>query len=136
MAGGDVTHTRSTEYASHIMEAMVTGVPYKIGGNVLNRGLITNLPDEACVEVACMVDNGGVRPTFAGALPTQLAAMNMTNINVQLLTVEAAHERSMEHVYHAAMLDPHTGSQLSTDEIVSLCDELRAAHEAAGYPIF
>lgn len=136
MAGGDVTHTRSTEYASHIMEAMVTGVPYKIGGNVLNRGLITNLPDEACVEVACMVDNGGVRPMFAGALPIQLAAMNMTNINVQLLTVEAAHERSMEHVYHAAMLDPHTGSQLSTDEIVSLCDELRAAHEAAGYPIF
>ena len=136
MAGGNVTHTRSREYASHIMEAIVTGVPYKIGGNVLNNGLISNLPPEACVEVACMVDNAGIHPTFVGALPPQLAAMNMTNVNVQLLTIEAAHKMSMEHVYHAAMLDPHTGSQLSTDEIVAMCDELRAAHEAAGHPIF
>ena len=136
MAGGNVTHTRSGEYASYIMDAMVTGVPYKIGGNVLNHGLISNLPPEACVEVSCLVDNGGIHPTYAGALPLQLAAMNMTNINVQLLTIAAAHERSMEHVYHAAMLDPHTGSQLSTDEIVALCDELRQAHEAAGFPLF
>ncbi|MBE6618809.1 MAG: alpha-glucosidase/alpha-galactosidase [Ruminococcaceae bacterium] len=136
MAGGNVTHVRSREYASRIMEAIVTDVPYKIGGNVINNGLISNLPANACVEVACMVDKSGIHPTFAGELPPQCAAMNMTNINVQLLTIAAAHEMSMEHVYHAAMLDPHTGSQLSTDEIVALCDELKAAHEAAGYPIF
>ncbi len=136
MAGGEVTHKRSGEYASYIMEAIVTGVPYKIGGNVLNNGLITNLPADACVEVPCLVDNAGIRPTYIGKLPTQLAAMNMTNINAQLLTVEAAHEMSMAKVYQAAMLDPLTGSSLSTDEIVAMCDELKAAHEAAGYPIF
>ena len=136
LAGGQITHTRSREYASHIMEAILTDTPYRIGGNVLNNGLIPNLPDEACVEVSCMVDRTGVHPTYAGRLPVQLAAMNMTNINVQLLTIEAAVTGKMEHVYQAAMLDPHTGSQLSTDEIVAMCDELRAAHEAAGYPIF
>ena len=136
MENGDITHKRSREYASHIMEAIVTGVPYKIGGNVINNGLISNLPSEACVEVSCLVDNAGIHPTYVGALPPQLAAMNMLNINVQLLTIAAAREMSMEHVYHAAMLDPHTGGQLSTDEIVAMCDELRAAHEAAGYPIF
>ena len=136
LAGGQITHTRSREYASHIMEAILTDTPYRIGGNVLNNGLIPNLPPEACVEVACMVDRTGVHPTYVGPLPLQLAAMNMTNINVQLLTIEAAVTGKMEHVYQAAMMDPHTGSQLSTDEIVALCDELRAAHEAAGYPIF
>ncbi|MBO5842730.1 MAG: alpha-glucosidase/alpha-galactosidase [Clostridia bacterium] len=136
LAGGQITHTRSREYASHIMEAILTDTPYRIGGNVLNNGLIPNLPDEACVEVSCMVDRTGVHPTYAGPLPLQLAAMNMTNINVQLLTIEAAVTGKMEHVYQAAMMDPHTGSQLSTDEIVAMCDELRAAHEAAGYPIF
>ncbi|MBO5756989.1 MAG: alpha-glucosidase/alpha-galactosidase [Clostridia bacterium] len=136
LAGGQITHTRSREYASHIMEAILTDTPYRIGGNVLNNGLIPNLPDEACVEVSCMVDRTGVHPTYAGPLPLQLAAMNMTNVSVQLLTIEAAVTGKMEHVYQAAMMDPHTGSQLSTDEIVALCDELRAAHEAAGYPIF
>ena len=136
MNGGKVQHTRSLEYASHIMEAIVTNTPYKIGGNVINNGLIPNLPAEACVEVPCLVDASGINPTYVGALPPQLAAMNMTNINVQLLTIAAAHEMSLEHVYHAAMLDPHPGSQLSTDEIVAMCDELRAAHEAAGHPIF
>ena len=136
LAGGQITHTRSREYASHIMEAILTDQPYRIGGNVLNNGLIPNLPSEACVEVSCMVDRTGIHPTYAGPLPLQLAAMNMTNINVQLLTIEAAVTGKMEHVYQAAMMDPHTGSQLSTDEIVALCDELRAAHEAAGYPIF
>ena len=136
MADGNLTHERSSEYASYIMEAIVSGTPYKIGGNVMNNGLISNLPDDACVEVPCMVDNAGIHPTYVGALPPQCAAMNITNINVQLLTIAAAREMSMEHVYHAALLDPHTGSQLSTDEIVALCDELRAAHEAAGYPIF
>ncbi len=136
LAGADVKHERSREYASHIMEAIVTDKPYKIGGNVLNHGCISNLPDEACVEVPCLVDGTGIHPTYVGALPPQLAAMNMTNINVQELVIAAARDMSMEHVYHAAMLDPHTGSVLDTDQIVALCDELRAAHEAAGYPIF
>ncbi len=136
MEGGKVEHTRSREYASHIMEAIWTNKPYKIGGNVMNNGLIPNLPKNACVEVPCLVDGNGITPTYAGELPTQLAAMNSSNIYCQMLTVEAAHECSMEKVYQAAMMDPHTGAQLSTDEIVALCDELKAAHEAAGYPIF
>ncbi len=137
MEGGKIEHTRSREYASHIMEAIWTNKPYKIGGNVLNAGgLISNLPREACVEVPCLVDGNGITPTYVGALPTQLAAMNSSNIYCQMLTVEAAHECNMEKVYQAAMMDPHTGAQLSTDEIVALCDELKAAHEAAGYPIF
>ncbi len=136
LSGGKVTHTRSREYASHIMEAIVTGNPYQIGGNVLNRGCIENLPYEACVEVPCLVNNRGIHPTHVGRLPVQLAAMNMSNINVQLLTIEAFVTGKMEHVYQAAMMDPHTGAQLSTDEIVHMCDELRDAHAAAGYPIF
>ena len=131
-----LTHTRSHEYAAGIMEAMVTGVPLKIGGNVLNRGLIPNLPAEACVEVPCMVDTNGITPTYVGALPLQLATMNASNIYPQLLTIEAAHTGRKELVYQAAMMDPHTGAQLSTDEIVSLCDDLMAAHAAAGFPVF
>lgn len=134
--GGDIVHERSREYASHIMEAIVTNKPYKIGGNVINNGLITNLPAEACVEVPCMVDGRGINPTYVGALPLQLAAMNMTNINAQLLTIEAAATQKKEHIYHAAMMDPHTGAHLSIDDIVKMCDELFEAHEAAGYPIF
>lgn len=122
-------HTRSDEYASHIMEALVTGVPYQIGGNVLNRGgLISNLPEDACVEVPCLVNNYGIHPCYVGALPPQLAALNMTNINVQLLTIEAARTRKREHIYHAAMLDPHTASELPLDDIVSMCDALIDAH--------
>ncbi len=133
--GGDIIHERSREYASHIMEAIVTNTPYKIGGNVLNRGLIENLPADACVEVPCLVDGGGVNPTRVGKLPPQLAAMNMTNINPQLLTVEAAVTGKREHIYHAAMLDPHTAAELSADDIVAMCDELYEAHEASGFPI-
>ena len=136
MANGNVSHTRSSEYASRIMESLETGKFYKIGGNVLNQGAIENLPYEACVEVPCLVDNYGIHPTKVGRLPVQLAAMNMTNINCQLLTIEAAHTGKMEHVYQAAMLDPHTGGQLCPDDIVAMCDELFAAHEAAGFPIF
>lgn len=87
---GKITHERSREYASHIMEAVVTNQPYKIGGNVINKGMIENLPADACVEVPCMIDGNGVNPCRVGRLPVQLAAMNMTNINVQLLTIEAA----------------------------------------------
>lgn len=133
--GGNIEHTRSREYASHIMEAMVTNKPYKIGGNVLNTGLITNLPKEACVEVPCMVDGSGVTPTFVGDLPLQLAAMNRTNINPQLLTIEAAVTKKREAIYQAAMLDPRTGAQLSIDDIVKMCDELIEAHAAVGFPV-
>ncbi len=136
LAGGNVQHVRSREYASRIMEAIVTNVPYKIGGNVLNNGLITNLPREACVEVPCLVDNCGVTPTFVGDLPLQLAAMNSSNIYPQLLTIEAAVKGSRDTLYQAALMEPHTGAELSTDEVVALVDELVEAHEKAGYPIF
>ena len=125
----DLKHERSREYASHIMEAVVTGNPYKIGGNVLNRGhLITDFPEQACVEVPCLVDATGVHPTFVGALPPVLAAMNMTNINTQLLTIEAARTRKREDIIRAAMLEPHTAAELSIDDIVAMVDELIAAH--------
>jgi alpha-galactosidase len=125
---GKITHERSEEYASYIMEAVVTNKPIKIGGNVLNSGLIDNLPTEACVEVPCLVDAGGIHPCHVGKLPVQLAAMNMTNINPQLLTIEAAVTGKREHIYQAAMLDPHTAAELSIDDIVAMCDELIAAH--------
>ena len=136
MSGGKVEHTRSREYASYIMDAIYTNKPFKIGGNVLNRGVITNLPYDACVEVPCLVDGEGIHPTFVGELPLQLAAMNSTNIYTQMLTIEAAHTMKKEKIYQAAMMDPLTGANLSTDEIVSLCDELFEAHTNAGYPIF
>ena len=134
-AGGTVQHTRSQEYASYIMEAIVTDTPYTIGGNILNNGVIPNLPAEACVEVTCLVNGRGITPTYSGPLPLQLAAMNSSNIYPQMLTIEAAHTGKKEYIYQAAMMDPHTGAQLSTDEIVALCDELIEAHEKAGYPV-
>ncbi len=136
MSGGNVQHIRSREYASYIMEAIVTNKPYKIGGNVINNGMISNLPAEACVEVPCFVDSNGITPTYVGPLPLQLAAMNSSNIYPQLLTIEAAYTGKREALYQAAMMDPHTGAQLSTDEIVALCDDLIEAHTNAGYPIF
>ena len=121
-------HNRSNEYASHIMEAIVTGVPYQIGGNVINNGLITNLPAEACVEVPCLVNGYGIHPCHVGALPVQCAAMNMTNVNVQLLTIEAAKTLKKEHIYQAAFLDPHTASELDIDTIKAMVDDLIDAH--------
>lgn len=122
-------HKRSKEYASHIMESIVTDTPYQIGGNVLNTDhLITNLPAEACVEVPCLVNGYGIHPCHVGPLPVQCAAMNMTNINVQLLTIEAARTKKLEHIYQAAMFDPHTASELSIDDIKSLVDDLIEAH--------
>jgi alpha-galactosidase len=123
-----LSHTRTHEYASYILEAIETDVPFKIGGNVMNTGLITNLPREACVEVPCLIDRSGVNPTYIGNLPPQLAALNRTNINTQLLTIEAAMTGKREHIYHAAMLDPHTAAELSLDHIVSMCDDLIEAH--------
>ncbi|MBF8376310.1 alpha-glucosidase/alpha-galactosidase [Alicyclobacillus mali] len=121
-------HTRTHEYASYLMEAMETNQPYKLGGNVMNTGVIENLPREACVEVPCLVDASGVTPTYVGRLPEQCAALNRTNINTQLMTIEAALTRKREAVYQAAFLDPHTASELTLDEIVSLCDDLIEAH--------
>ncbi len=128
-ARDSIPHERSREYASYIMEAIVTDRPYQIGGNVLNsQGVIENLPREACVEVPCLVNGRGIMPCAVGRLPVQLAAMNMTNINVQLLTVEAARTKKREHIYQAAMLDPHTGSELDPDTIVKMVDELIEKH--------
>ena len=129
LKNGVKDHERSNEYASRIMESIVTGESLKIGGNVLNTGgLITNLPENACVEVPCLVDGYGIHPCLVGALPVQCAAMNMTNINVQLLTIEAAVTGKKEHIYQAAMLDPHTASELSIDEIKNMVDDLIEAH--------
>lgn len=125
---GEITHTRSLEYASYIMEAIVTNVPYKIGASVLNHGLIENLPADACVEVPCLVDGSGITPCLVGRIPTQLAAMNMTNINPQLLTIEAAHDRDIAKIYQAAMLDPHTSAELNIKDIRAMVDELIDAH--------
>lgn len=94
----------------------------------MNTGLIPNLPAQACVEVPCLVDASGVTPTYVGNLPPQCAALNRTNINTQLLTIEAAITRKRDHIYHAAMLDPHTSAELSIDDIVALCDDLIEAH--------
>ena len=129
LENGVKEHERSREYASRIMESIVTDNPYQIGGNVLNSNhLITNLPAEACVEVPCLVNGHGIHPCYVGSLPVQCAAMNMTNINVQLLTIEAARTRKLEHIYQAAMLDPHTGSELDIDTIKKMVDDLIVAH--------
>ena len=125
----DLSHTRSHEYASYIMEAIVTGIPYQIGGNVLNTGhLIEDFPQHACVEVPCLVNNTGIHPTYVGHLPPVLAAMNMTNINTQLLTIEAARTRKKEDILRAVMLDPHTAAELSIDDMKKMIDELIEAH--------
>ena len=129
LENGVKEHTRSREYASRIIESIVEGKPYKIGGNVLNKGhLISNFPEEACVEVPCLVDGQGIHPCYVGALPVQCAAMNMSNVNVQLLTIEAAKTRKKEHIYQAAMMDPHTASELDIDTIKKMVDELIEAH--------
>lgn len=129
LQNGEITHERSQEYASYIMEAIVTGNPYKIGGNVLNNGLIENLPDEACVEVPCLVDGSGITPCKVGKLPLQLAAMNSSNIYAQLLTIEAAATLKKQYIYNAAMMDPLTGSELNIKDIYAMVDELLEAHK-------
>ncbi len=128
IANPTLDHTRSLEYASYIMEAIVTNTPYKIGGNVINTGLIENLVPDACVEVPCLVDGHGVHPCHVGRLPVQLAAMNMSNINAQLLTIEAAVTKKKDLIYNAAMMDPHTAAELSIDDIIHMVDELIEAH--------
>ena len=107
---------------------MITGTPTVIGGNVLNNGLITNLPSNAVVEVSCLVDKNGVQGTYVGDLPEQCAALNRTNINTQLLTLEAVFTGKKDHIYQAAMLDPHTSAELRIDDIRKLCDAMIKAH--------
>ncbi len=119
---------RSPEYCSRIIEAIVTNQPVKINGNVPNRNLISRLPEGCCVEVPCLVDKSGLQPVKIGTIPPHLAALMQTNINVQALTVEAALTGKREHIYHAAMLDPHTAAELSLDQIWSLVDDLIEAH--------
>lgn len=126
--GKPIKVRKSHEYGSGIIHSLETGVPRVIYGNVANHGLIDNLPDGCCVEVPVLVDKSGLQPTKIGTLPPQLAALMQTNINVQALTVEAALTRKREHIYHAAMLDPHTAAELSIDQIVALVDDLIAAH--------
>jgi alpha-galactosidase len=121
-------HRSSAEFGAYIMNAMETDEPYRIAGNVMNDDLVTNLPRKACVEVPCLVDRRGVQPCRVGDLPEVCAALNRTNVNPQILTVEAVLTGKRDAVYQAAMLDPHTGAELGTDEIVSLCDDLFEAH--------
>ncbi len=126
--GETATVERSFEYASTIIRSIETGKPRVVYGNVANEGLIDDLPRGCTVEVPCLVDANGVQPTTIGALPPQLAALIRTNINVQELTVEAALTGRRDHVYHAAMLDPHTAAELDLDQIHDLVDALLDAH--------
>ncbi len=129
LEGGEaIEHARSPEYGSGIIYSQETGSPSVVYGNVPNYGLIDNLPYGVPVEVPCLVDKNGVQPVKIGALPPHLAALMQTNINVQAMTVEAALTGKREHIYHAAMLDPHTAAELDLDQIWALVDDLIEAH--------
>jgi alpha-galactosidase len=121
---------RSVEYGSAIIHSLETGLPRVVYGNVENRDLISNLPHGCCVEVPCLVDKNGIQPVQIGSIPPHLAALMQTNINVQSLTVEAILTGKREHIYHAAMLDPHTAAELDLDQIWSLADDLLKEHKA------
>lgn len=123
-----IEHEPTIEYASQILGAVVSDEPARIHGNILNEGHIPNLPERSIVEVPCLVDSNGVQGVKVGPLPEQCAALNRTNVNVQLVTLEAARTESRESAYQAAALDPHTAAELSLDDIVSLCDDLFEAH--------
>lgn len=123
-----LSHKRCHEYGSYITESIQTGKICRIHGNIINNGFIPNLPNNAVVEIPCLVDRNGVQGCFVGELPTQCAALTRTNINVQLMTIEAALTRKKEAVYQAAMLDPHTAGELTLDKIRQLCDDLIKAH--------
>lgn len=123
-----LTHTRTREYPSYIMEALETGRPFTFAGNVLNTGLIDNLPADCCVEVTCVAGQGGIQPCHVGPLPHQLAALNLSNIGMQQLTVDAALTGKRECIYQAALLDPHTAAELTIDEIRHMVDDLIEAH--------
>ncbi len=119
---------QSMEYGSGIIHSMETGQSRVVYGNVPNRGIISNLPEGSCVEVPCVVDASGITPQTIGALPPHLAALMQTNINVHSLTVEAVLTGRRDHVYHAAMFDPHTAAELDLDQIWAMVDEMLDAH--------
>ncbi len=118
----------TSEMASEFIHAHETGQPAEVYVNVRNSGLISNLPDECCVEVPGVVDASGLHPQAVGSLPPQLVALNRTFLNVVELTVKAALEGDRTHVYQAALLDPNTAATLTTDQTRRMCDELLAAH--------
>lgn len=126
--GASMSIESSNEYAAVIMNAMVTNQPASIYGNVVNNGAIANLPSECIVEVPCLVDANGIQATDIGTLPPQLAAMMKTNINVQELTVAAMLNEDREHIFHAAMFDPHTAAELDINQIRTMTEELLTAH--------
>ncbi|KKB86095.1 alpha-galactosidase [Devosia limi DSM 17137] len=129
LKAGTAIEVREThEYAADIINSVCTGTPSVVYGNVRNTGLITSLPDGCAVEVPCLVDASGIQPTYIGELPPQLTALMRTNINVQELTVKALITENREHIYHAAMMDPHTAAELDLDQIWSLVDQLVEAH--------
>ena len=123
-----LTHERTHEYASYIMDAMETNTAIEIGGNVLNNGFIPNLPSRAVVEVPCLVNTNGVQGCYVGDLPEACAALNRSNINVHLLAIEAALTLKKDCIYQAALMDPHTAAELTIDETRSLCNDLIKAH--------
>lgn len=123
------SHERSREYASLIMRGIVLDSPFVFNGNVINNGSISNLPDNACVEVPCVTSSFGIDRIMVGALPEQCAALNRTNINVQLMAIQAAATKRKEDVYQAALLDPHASAELSMEDIKALCDDMFVAHE-------
>lgn len=118
----------SNEYAATIMNSVVTGEPATIYGNVINNGALSAFPDDCCVEVPCLVDANGIQPTRIGSLPPQLIAMIRTNINVQELVVAALMQENREHVFHAALFDPHTSAELDVNQIRQMTEELIDAH--------
>lgn len=124
----ELTHERSNEYAASIIEALETGKDFSFGGNVMNNGLITNLPNDCCVEVTCLANAGGIQPTHVGSLPHQLAALNLRQISVHQLVVDAALTGKKDCIYQAALLDPRCSSELTIDEIRNLVDDMIAAH--------
>jgi len=128
LAAERIEHRPSNEYAATIMDSLLTGTPAVIYGNVANRGYIPQLPEGAAVEVPCLVDANGIQPTVVPDLPPHLVALIRTNLNVQELTVQALLTENPAHVYHAAMLDPHTAAELDLRQIRALVDDLLAAH--------
>ncbi len=121
---------QSNEYAAILMNSIITGEPATIYGNIQNNGAITSLPNKCAVEVPCLVDDNGIQPTIIGDLPPQLTAIMRTNINVQELTVAALIKEKREHIFHAAMLDPHTSAELDLEQIWNMTEELITAHGA------
>jgi len=126
-AGEPFEIEHSEEYAALIIHSMVTGVPRTVYGNVRNTGLVTNLPQDACVEVPCLVDRAGLQPTHVGDLPAQCAALDRTFLNVVELTVCAALEGDRGRVLQAVTLDPNAAAVLSLAQMEALVDEMLAA---------